>query len=104
MTMGLVFFDQVINSFVEIFYQELGVRHSFSIWWCDHLFGNIFVFILLNLYILHDTRANFPEFYGWKGRRYPDTPIPRWPLPRPVEDEERDLGELSFPWENYIYL
>ena len=99
-----MFFDQVINCTIEMFYQELGTRNSFSLWWYDHLLGNIFVFIFLNLYILHDTRANFPEFYGWEGRRYPGTPLAHWPAPDPVEDEERDLGESSFPWESYIYL
>ena len=99
-----MFFDQVINSVIEMFYQELGMRNSFSLWMFDHLLGNIFVFIFLNLYILQDTRANFPEFYGWEGRRYPDSPVVRWPGPAPVEDEERDLGVPSCPWESYIYL
>ena len=98
-----VFFDQIINCGVEAFYQELGVRNAFTVWWYDHLAGNIFVFLGLNLYILYDTRNNFLEFYGYEARRYPDTPSATWPRPsvgghlenlQDIGDLE-DLGELG---------
>ena len=92
-----VFFDQIINCGVEAFYQELGVRNAFTVWWYDHLAGNIFVFLGLNLYILYDTRNNFLEFYGYEARRYPDTPSATWPRPlvRGHLENLRDLGELG---------
>ena len=70
-------FDQLLQIFFQMFYDELGVENAFTIWWISHLLEIVFFHIGLNIKIYINAMRNLEEFNGYKPTQYPGQEKPR---------------------------
>ena len=38
---NLIVIDQVMNIFIQLFYENIGLKNAFEIWWSMYLFENL---------------------------------------------------------------
>ena len=70
-------FDQLLQIFFQMFYDELGVENAFTIWWISHFLEIVFFHIGINIKIYMNAMRNLEEFNGYKPTQYPGQEKPR---------------------------
>ena len=69
--------DQLLNIPIEMFYDTLGAKGAFQVWWCWHLFIFFNIHIIGPIMIISDAYKNFLEFRGFEPKLFPGQEGPR---------------------------
>ena len=69
--------EQMLNLFIESYYDVLGAEGAFKVWWTWHLVEKFIFFFVKNVILFFDAKRNFPEFSGNFGSPFPGQEPPR---------------------------